>query len=1057
MNHWENPSVLQINRKKERAYFIPFQDEASAICGDASLSQYYRLLNGSWAFRYFDNQFDVDDEIYTACTNDWDKIPVPSNWQMHGYGIPQYVNVDYPHPVDPPYVPDENPAGVYATWFSLSDEWQKRQTFINFEGVDSCLELYVNGSFAGYSQGSRMTGEFDITEYLTPGKNKIAVKVLRWCDGSYLEDQDYFRLSGIFRDVYLLSRPKERIEDVFITCEPDGNYENFTLNISAEYTGAEDNCVFKLYDPKGLLVLENGLNNGDNSFIVNSPKKWSAETPNLYKAVFFYGGEWLCIPTGFRKIETSHIGELLINGVSVKLKGVNRHDTDPVTGHTIGVPQMLRDLTEMKKLNINTIRTSHYPNAPIFYRLCDKYGFYVIDEADIETHGFCTKEGKYDGYEYFGDTWLCSLPEWKEAFIERARRMVERDKNSPSIIMWSLGNESSFGENHVEMAKWIKSKDKTRLLHYEGATAGKVANHKTAAGDEIDESMFDVVSTMYPHIDEVEKQGINEIGETRPFFLCEYAHAMGNGPGGISDYWSLIEKYPRLIGGCVWEWADHAVIKKDEDGTEYYGYGGDSGEFPHDGNFCCDGLVLPDRTPYPASYALKAAYAPVCFELVSVGTMAGDAIQITNLHDFVSLEHYALHWEVAVDGKQMECGIVTGLNVQPKKSVKIAIPLSAGKSITSVQDVKPVRTEESGEVLRFEYNGKFHSAKYGAFLNVSLWLKSPDLLLESGFEAAKAQFPLPRMSLNTELCTTDDTDCPSLPRETAVCVIAKSYSGCVLHENGMFIKITGEGLMFTFNKTKGVLSQVNRNGADFFVKPPRISVWRAPTDNDAHLKHEWHRERLDRLFQKTYEVNAKKQGENVEVRVKGMLAAHSREPAIRFTSTYTIKPSGEAFIATRAKVRESIKCLPRFGIEFFLPDSFDQMEYFGLGPYENYCDIKTHVQMGLYRSKVVEQYFPYVRPQEHGNHSEVRYLAVQNAYCGKMCFESENSFEIAVSEYAAETLTKARHTNELKPDGFTTVRIDAKVCGIGTGSCGPSTFEHYLLSDKEIEYGFKLY
>ena len=588
---WQNPELLHRNREKERSYFIPFHSKEAAqhLHDNKGASSYYKLLNGDWAFRYFDRYIDVSEELFAQDNDltDWDTIPVPVNWQMVGYDIPHYSNVNYPHPVDPPFVPDENPVGVYARDFLLTESWAGRETFVVFEGVNSCFYLYVNGACVGYSQGSHMQSEFNIARFCRPGKNRLTVKVLKWCDGSYLEDQDFYRLSGIFRDVYLLSRSAGRIRDICIKAELDDDYNNAVLSITLDKEGSGTSKVqFVLYAPDGNTVIEKEIDFGQTFLDISSPLKWNAETPWLYKAVFGFEGEWIPVDCGFIKIQTAQNCALLINGTSVKLKGVNRHDTDPVMGHYTPLHHIKRDLELMKQHNINTIRTSHYPNTPEFYRLCSRYGFYIIDEADQEMHGFChSHPGAKGHYSHFNPALPSDNPQWKNALLDRAKRMVERDKNHPCIIMWSLGNESSFGVNIIAMADWIHERDSSRLVHFEQASCAARDLKTTPACD----ASIDVDSCMYPNLERLEAEGKNKQKDTRPFFVCEYAHAMGNGPGGLSDYWAVFNAYPRLIGGCIWEWADHAVILTDDNGEKYWGYGGDMGEYPHDENFCNDG------------------------------------------------------------------------------------------------------------------------------------------------------------------------------------------------------------------------------------------------------------------------------------------------------------------------------------------------------------------------------------------------------------------------------------------------------------------------------------
>ncbi len=593
MRNYEDLNQLQIGREPQRSYYIPYDTLEKALEGKREASSLYQLLNGEWDFAYFERDIDVPEQI-TA----WDKIPVPSNWQMHGYERPYYTNVNYPYPVDPPYVPDDNPCGVYARTFTMESQQLEKETFIVFEGVNSCLTLYLNDQFVGYSQGSHLQSEFNLTPFVKEGTNYLMVKVLKWCSGSYLEDQDFFRLSGIFRDVYLLSRDPESARDIEI------GVKNRTLAVS------EDS--YFIYNGKQLLES------------LEDPILWNAEKPHLYTVIVKSASEYIPFKVGFRVIEVSEKGELLINGVSVKLKGVNRHDTHPTLGHYTPDDFMKAELLKMKALNINCIRTSHYPPTPEFLNLCDELGFYVVDETDIEIHGFVSRNTLYD-YDIDHPDWICGQKEWENAFVERVQRMVERDKNHPCVIMWSMGNESGYGVNHDAMITWTKARDQSRLVHYEGASLVQ------------DRSEVDVISRMYSSVEAIEEFAKQEDG--RPFFLCEYSHAMGNGPGDVWDYWQKIYKFPKLIGGCVWEWADHAVMV---DGT--YKYGGDFEETIHDGNFCCDGVVFADRSYKAGSLEMKAVYQNMRT------TLEGNQLTVTNLYDFTNLNAFVLQWQVVCDG-----------------------------------------------------------------------------------------------------------------------------------------------------------------------------------------------------------------------------------------------------------------------------------------------------------------------------------------------------------------------------------------------------------------------
>ncbi|MCL2411600.1 MAG: DUF4981 domain-containing protein [Treponema sp.] len=1023
---WQNPEIQHNNRERERSYFIPFQseDEALKFQDSKGVSSFYKLLNGDWAFCYFNRHIETPDTLFTKTQDidSWDKIPVPLNWQIvqrtPGYDFPHYVNVEYPYPVDPPFVPDENPAGVYARDFYLTENWTERDIFVVFEGVNSCFSLYVNGECVGFSKGSRMQSEFNIGQFCAAGKNRITVKVLKWCDGSYLECQDILRLSGIFRDVYLLSRSKKRIKDIFIKAELDSVYKNAVLSVNLEEDVPQNSganpVLFKLYDPHEKCVIEKNIEFGETQFDVSEPLKWNAETPWLYKAVFGYEGEWINIDFGFRKIEVAKDCSLLINGKAVKLKGVNRHDTDPVMGQYTPTAHMKRDLELMKQHNINTIRTSHYPNTSEFYRLCNLYGFYVIDEADQEMHGLNRRHPSEElghqssDYEHFNPELPAELPEWKNAFLDRAKRMVERDKNHPCIIMWSLGNESAFGINIIAMADWIHQRDNTRLVHYEQANSAvrsfKEKNYSDAC--------VDVDSIMYPSLEVVEAEGKNKKKDKRPFFLCEYIHAMGNGPGGVSDYWELIYKYPRLIGGCIWEWADHAFVLTDEKtGETYYGYGGDCGEFLHSGNFCNDGCVMPDRTPYPGLREIKSVYQYIKTELVKADLNTSlVTLKITNMYDFINISDFVMNWSVTNDGCVYAEGTAAVPSVAPGKSRQITINAAIPQS-----------------------------ARYGVYLNASYHLAKTNLWAEKGFEIAAAQFEI------------------KVPKAQAIS-LKKLLPQIEIQNKGECTVLEGGSFIYVFNNFYGTFESLKYNGVEFLHSRPKLSVWRAPTDNDMYAKTKWTQERFEHAKGKIYSVDTKKDGDKAVISVSGSLGALSCAPIAKTAVIYTVLPSGEIKIEINADVRDKMVFLPRFGMEFTMPAGNELIEYFGLGPDENYCDMKNHVFMGRYKSNVSQQYFPYINPQEHGNHCGVKWAAVYDVMGRGLFFKADESleggFEFNASHYTSGDLTKASHTNELTPREETIVRIDWKNTGMGSGSCGPYTFEKYLLNDKTICYSF---
>ena len=936
MREYENLSVLQIGRAPERAHYIPYESLEKALRGDREASAYFMNLNGTWDFRYFERDIDLPEQIDV-----WDNIPVPGNWQMYGYDKPYYTNVNYPHPVDPPYVPDDNPMGVYRRIFTLPEGWAARRTFVMVEGVNSCMHLYVNGQFVGMSQGSHLPAEFELTSYLKEGENELVVQVRKWCAGSYLEDQDFFRLSGIFRDVYLLSRDTDCLWD---------------LEIQAD--DKEIRCAYEyvLYDGETPVAS------------LNNPILWNAEKPHLYTAVIQHGSEYIPQKIGMRKVETSPQGELLINGVSVKLKGVNHHDTHPLYGHHIPDGELRTELMLMKQLNINCIRTSHYPPTPLFLELCDELGFYVVDETDIEIHGFATRN-RGAGYDIENPDWICGQADWREAFVERARRMVERDKNHACVIMWSLGNESGYGENHAAMSEWIRGRQTGRLIHYEGANL--VDNPDTV----------DVVSYMYPSLKRVEELAQND--DMRPVFLCEYSHAMGNGPGDLADYWALFYKRPKLIGGCIWEWADHTVNK---DGVCLYG--GDFGEETDDGNFCCDGLVFADRTLKAGSLEAKAVY-----QYMDTAWEDG-ALKVTNLYDFTNLNEYVLHWEVEADGTVVQAGTEV-LDIPPHTAKSVTLPL------------------QSPDICRL-----------GCHLNISLRDKN-------GFEVAAQQHALP------------------VPVEKGEPVGASAVS---ITEEGEHFRISGPGFSYLFSRQYGVPEQLDGR----LAVPAKLSVWRAPTDNDRRVKYQWgyidgdnqSGENYNRLYSKVYDCTA----DGNTIQVDGSLSGIARKPFARYQAVYAFYDDGSVSVEMDVAVKDTAPYLPRFGFEFKLPKTAGAFAYYGMGPGENYRDLCHYTKVGRYQSSASDTYVPYIMPQEHGNHTQTTWLQMANG----LAFTAETPFEFQVSNYTAEMLTSARHTDELSEDDFVNVRVDYKVSGIGSNSCGPELLEQYRLSEKSFHFGFRI-
>ena len=943
MRFYEDLNTIQINRLPQRAYYIP--ENAGG----------YTLLNGNWDFRYYEADF-LEEK---ACSQ-WDTIPVPACWQQHGYDRPNYTNINYPYPVDMPYVPDENPMGVYRRTFRI--EKPRNRHYIVFEGVSSNVELYINGQFAGYSQGSHLQAEFDITELVREGENELLAKVRKWCSGSYLEDQDFFRFNGIFRDVYLLSRPQGHIRDIRIVTEENRILVDF-----------EGKAEIALYD--GGKLLQTVSAEGSALFTVENPVLWNAEKPYLYDLVFTYEEEVLRQRVGFVCYTVNKDAAFCVNGVPVKLKGVNHHDTHPTKGWYESDEDLLLDLKQMKKLNINTIRTSHYPPTPRFLNMCDELGFYVMLETDLETHGFCARyacETFSPGYDMVEkpDEWPCSRPEWQESYVERMARAYHRDKNHSCIFAWSTGNESGHGPNHMAMVEFIRSVDSHRLVHVEDASRGSERYPEFY-------DRPDLYSRMYLDIASVEEYAQDE-SRKLPLFLCEYAHAMGNGPGDVKDYWDVIYRYPKLIGGCIWEWADHTVLV---DGVPMYG--GDFNEMTHDENFCADGLVFHDRSFKAGSLNAKAAYQNICCDLKD------GVLQVTNRFDFTDLKEYTFRYATVVDGEVLEEKTLT-LEAAPGETVEL-----------------PCKCVDS--------------CKLGAYVDCFLYDST-------GYEVAMAQLDM------------------GAAREA---VPAAKALARMKETEDAFIAF-GEGFQYTLSKHYGQLTGILKNGVEQLTDRVRLTAMRAPIDNERRIKgiwykdtRDWRAEGLDRLFQKCYSCTCS----GSTVTVEGALAGISRVPFFRFRNDYTFYADGTVKVELSGDVRENCVWLPRLGFEFRTAGDQDAFRYYGMGPWENYCDMNGHTRVDFYESDADKEYVDYIMPQEHGNHTKVRLLEMK----GGLTFRAEQPFECNVSHYSAMQLMRAMHTNELVKEGDTIIRIDYKNSGVGSNSCGPSLLEKYRLSEKHIE------
>lgn len=997
--YWEDPHILHVNCEKPRAYYIPYESCSNALKGVRGTSEYYQSLSGVWSFKFYQSVYDVKEEFFKenfSCEG-YGSIPVPSVWQLNGYDIPNYTNVNYPFPCDPPHVPDKNPAGIYIRDFYADMNPEEKDIYLIFEGVSSCFYLWINGIEVGYSQVSHMTSEFLITPFLKPGRNRIAVMVLKWCDGSYLEDQDMWRHSGIFRDVYLLYRDKSHVRDFFIKTNFNENFSKATVECEVEFRSPDSNpgkfhlrAVVKdiygndIYDQTMNLAQKDSF-----SFTIINPYLWSAETPNLYQLILYYGNE--VILQKFGLIKTEIINSVIhINGRPVKFKGVNRHDSHPELGYTTPPDHMKRDLILMKRHNINAIRTSHYPNDPRFLEYCNELGFYVIDETDLETHGAQTA----------GDFSMFSKePAFAGAFLDRVERMVERDKNNPCIVMWSLGNESGFGPNHRKMAEWVKNRDKSRLVHYEGAFNDEVLRADS------DNSCIDVYSNMYPSVDWLENTFLKNEKEKRPHVLCEYSHAMGNGPGDLEDYWQLIYKYPRLSGGFVWEWTDHGIKTQAPDGTTYYAYGGDFNDEPNDGNFCIDGLVYPDRTPHTGLLELKNVIAPVRTEAVDLKT---GKFRITNLYDFIDLSGLCLNWVIEKNGTRVNSGTIYDLNIGPHRSEIITIPYE----------------------LPEEADGRY-------FIRIFYTLKSDTAWAGKGYEVGFAQFELPVGPVKK------------------INVRIPAFIG--ISKNEESIKITGRNFEYEFSMIDGCFTKLKNAGVDLICDKPSFTVWRAPTDNDRYEKTEWMQNGYDRLKTRIYNVETISETENsISIKTKYSLGFWSKLPVLKGTATWTVLGSGDMFLDNSVEVREGLPFLPRYGLKFIMPRGNEHVEFFGYGPHESYIDKHRSTYRGRFVTTVSEMHENYLYPQENGSHYGTEWAFVGNALGFGLLFIGMDEFSFNASHYTPENLTEARHPYELKKLPETIVHIDYKMSGVGSNSCGPKLMPKYQLNERKFDFRLRI-
>lgn len=1002
-NYFEDPTVLHLGTEEPRAYFIPYSGEETALRGDREQSERVRMLSGLWRFRYCENVRELEERFYEEhfdCST-FDSIPVPAVWQNHGYDRHQYTNVAYPFPYDPPFVPAKNPCGLYITEFGLS-KGDTEMKYLVFEGVDSCFYLWVNGRFVGYSQVTHSMSEFNITDYVKPGRNRVAVLVLKWCDGSYFEDQDKFRTSGMIRDVYLLSRPQNHLRNLIIRTPIDLVCERASIELDLFFDlKIPCDTKYTLMDgdqrpiQQGTIYksryTEERLEKITYAIEIEHPTLWNAERPYLYTLILEVGDEVFAERVGLR-ICTIEDGVFKLNGVPIKFRGVNRHDSDPFVGPAVGLPQMTRDLVLMKRHNINAVRTAHYPNSPLFVELCDRMGFYLIDEADLECHGTVVA---YEKGEKFGA--LVDDPTYTAAVLDRIRQCVTRDINRPSVLIWSLGNESGYGCSMLESAAWVKKYDSTRFCHYESV--------HYPMEEEFSFRDLDFVSHMYPSVEK-----IREIlaQPAKPLLLCEYSHAMGNGPGDLEDYAELINSHDRFCGGFIWEWCDHAVTFGEvQHGRTCYLYGGDFGEYPHDGNFCVDGLVFPDRRPHTGLLEYKNCIRPL--RLVRSDPAAGvfvfrNMLDFTNTSDFLRVEY-----ELTVDGIVLEQGVLSDMefDLAPHAEKEIRLKLSI--------------PGEGLPLLRFRY-----------------LKRESDLAMEAGEELGFDQVELRDSPVRSPLI-------PSLENATPV----------ECYEEGNAITVLGHGFKAVFNRSTGMLERYLLGVRALLEQPVELRIWRAPTDNDRNIRMRWEQLGFPHALTRAHEMQAAKDGEDVLITAKLSLAAASKPVLARLTVLYRITPAGwiHIEIAPDSQAMPTILQLPffpRFGLRLLLSEAHDRVEYFGYGPNESYVDKHLSSYLGLFKTSPDELHEDYIKPQENGSRFGCRYLRLTDDEGVGLGVVSETPFMFNCSHYSSEELTRKAHNFELERSGYTILSLDGAQSGVGSNSCGPELMKKYRLEAENL-------
>ncbi|MBN1351863.1 chitobiase/beta-hexosaminidase C-terminal domain-containing protein [candidate division KSB1 bacterium] len=1005
---WENPEIFQRNREPARCTAIPYLTLEQAKTGERQNTPFFKSLDGLWKFNWVQSLSERPADFYKPDfnTDQWNDMHVPGVWELYGYGAPIYLGAQRLFELNPPHIPQKNNAvGSYRHTFTLPEEWQGRQVFIHFGGVCSAFYLWINGRSVGYSQGSMTPAEFNITPFLQHGENTIAVEVYRWCDSTYLEDQDMWRFTGIHREVFLFSTPDVYLRDFFVQADLDEQYQDALLRINAKIRNCGSEGIGALRVEALLLDTEGECRAQLNSHIehlpsgeeisarlqamIQNPQKWSAEKPHLYQVIMVLRNEKNAITDvrqtsfGFRKIELKN-SQLYLNGASILLKGVNRHEHHPVYGRHVPVETMLQDILLMKRFNINAVRTSHYPNDPRWYDLCDRFGIYVIDEANLESQAVYRQLPTSD-------------PQWLAASLDRLERMIQRDKNHPCVIFWSLGNEAGKGSTFLKMHEHAHRADPSRPVHYE-------ADHQAS----------DVCSRMYPKVQDIVEYG--QANHTKPLFLCEYAHAMGNACGNLAEYWAAIETYPSLIGGCIWDWVDQGVLVKNAQGNSWFGYGGDftPPEINTDGHFCLNGLVFPDRTISPKLFEVKQAYQFIAVDAVD---LAHGRIRIRNKYSFTNLDEFDAHWILAEDGIPLQQGTLPTLKIDPGSAQAVALPL------------EPFSIHPGAEV----------------WLELQFRLREQSPWAEKGYEIARDQFKLPLQNSSTPIVDVSEMPIVSLEQTDET------------------IQIKGKQFAVSFDRAQGALSSWKVDNREFIASDqtraggPRLNIYRAPLDNDYEIKKVWKKAVLGALQSEVLHFEARQiNASTIQVHIE-KLSSGKDDIAFRHSCTYTIFGNGELFVDNQVKHEGNVPSLARIGIEMAIASEFEQLRWYGRGPHENYSDRKNSAPVGFYRSTVHEQYVPYIMPQDNGSKQDVRWLALTNeSDFGFMVINREQPFAMSALHFTGADLESAMHTHELKPRPEITLCLDARQRGVGNGSCGPDVLPEYEVNAAPISFNFNL-